>query len=420
MSKDICKSNSTLHYCSPAHGGWGIVRVGMLVPESYQLFVCPFACGRHGALGSLQQGTKNRLSYLFIDEADIISGSYEDLIHEAVGELLNALKQKPKVIFIGVSCLDDLLGTDHNALLHRLRRDYPTDFQVIHMNPISSDSKNPPGINIQRKIYELIKTSHNKKDELNLIGNYVMLEENNELLEILKGIGINKVKHISKYTKYEEFQDMGNSKYNLVLRPEARRVAEDMKLKNNIEYSFNPISYDLDQIRKDYEDIKNMISPNMELDLKKYEEKAISAINEAKKCINNIPIIIDHSSVCRPYSLARALIKYGFNVESIYQEGLAEFEKESYEWLLQNAPQVKIYSAENHNMILRNNTENKERIAIGYNAGYMTEAKYVVDLVFDEKMFGYSGICLLMKKIMKAYLEPEELKKLINRYGLVI
>ena len=64
--------NSTVHYCSPAHGGWGVVRVAMLVPESYQLFVCPSACGRHGALGAIEHGNKERLSYLYIDEADIV------------------------------------------------------------------------------------------------------------------------------------------------------------------------------------------------------------------------------------------------------------------------------------------------------------------------------------------------------------
>ena len=79
--------NSTVHYCSPAHGGWGVVRVAMLVPESYQLFVCPSACGRHGALGAIEHGNKERLSYLYIDEADIVSGSYEDLILEGVDAL---------------------------------------------------------------------------------------------------------------------------------------------------------------------------------------------------------------------------------------------------------------------------------------------------------------------------------------------
>lgn len=48
--------HDTLHYSSPAHGGWGVVRTVMLVPESYRLFVCPFACGRHGAIGVAYQG----------------------------------------------------------------------------------------------------------------------------------------------------------------------------------------------------------------------------------------------------------------------------------------------------------------------------------------------------------------------------
>ncbi len=85
---------STLHYTSPAHGGWGVVRLAMLVPESYQLFVCPFACGRHGALGAIGHGLKDRLSYLYIDESDIVTGGYEDLIPEAVAELLETLEKK--------------------------------------------------------------------------------------------------------------------------------------------------------------------------------------------------------------------------------------------------------------------------------------------------------------------------------------
>ena len=115
----------TLHYVSPAHGGWGVVRIAALVPESYQLFVAPFACGRHGALGGILNGIKDRISYLFIDESDIVSGGYEDLIPEAVEELLASLEKRPKVLMIFVSCLDDLLGTDHVSLNQRLSERFP-------------------------------------------------------------------------------------------------------------------------------------------------------------------------------------------------------------------------------------------------------------------------------------------------------
>lgn len=103
-----CNSfGKTLHYVSPAHGGWGVVRIAALVPESHQLFVAPFACGRHGALGGAVNGIKERISYLYIDEADIVSGGYEDLIPDAVDELFTYLTSRPKVLFLFVSCLDD-------------------------------------------------------------------------------------------------------------------------------------------------------------------------------------------------------------------------------------------------------------------------------------------------------------------------
>ena len=65
---------STLCYTAPSHGDWGIVRIAALVPETHLLFVSPSACGRHGALGALQHGFKDRVSYLAITREDIIAG----------------------------------------------------------------------------------------------------------------------------------------------------------------------------------------------------------------------------------------------------------------------------------------------------------------------------------------------------------
>ena len=45
---------------------------------------------------------------------DIVNG-YDDLIVQACGESLDALDTKPKVLMIVVSCIDDLLGTNHQT-----------------------------------------------------------------------------------------------------------------------------------------------------------------------------------------------------------------------------------------------------------------------------------------------------------------
>ena len=94
---------TTLHYESPAHGGWGVIRVAALVPEVYMLFVSPFACGRHGALGGIINGVKDKVSYLFIGEKEIVSGDYEAQVLSAIEELFAFLKKKAaRVVFISV------------------------------------------------------------------------------------------------------------------------------------------------------------------------------------------------------------------------------------------------------------------------------------------------------------------------------
>ena len=411
--------NSTVHYCSPAHGGWGVVRVGMLVPESYQLFVCPSACGRHGALGAIEHGNKERLSYLYIDEADIVSGSYEDLILEGVDALLEALEEQPKAMFIFVSCLDDLLGTDHVAILDVLNKKYPIKFQVGHMNPITNGSKTPPPVTLQRKMYELVEGNGEKAESLNLLGNFVPLGEDNELFDVLHQLGIKETKHISEQKTFKAFEAMGESKYSLVLRPEAKVAAEDMKRHNKIDYRFLPVSYDMAVVAAQYNEIIEMINKDVKVDFTAIQEEARACIEKTRAVIGDFPIVIGNSAVCRPFNLAKALISYGFNVQKIYADEVVAFEKESFEWLKENAPQVEVISALNHNRINRVEEE-QDCIAIGYNAAYIEKSKHVVDLIQDEYMFGYKGIVKLMEMMTKCYLEPMALKEIIEKYGLVV
>lgn len=80
----------------------------------------PSACGRHGALGSIHNGYKDRLFFLCLDESDIIEG-YAHLIPDAVEELLSCLKKRPRAVMMIFTCLDDLIGTDHDALRGELQ-----------------------------------------------------------------------------------------------------------------------------------------------------------------------------------------------------------------------------------------------------------------------------------------------------------
>lgn len=410
----------TIRYCSPAHGGWGVVRTGMLVPESYQLFVCPFACGRHGAIGAIAQGFKHRLSYLYIDEADIVSGGYEQLIGEAVDELLGALDFRPKVLMIFVSCLDDLLGTDHNTFLQLLRRRHrDMRFTVCHMNPITLDSKLPPPVNIQRKIYGLLEASAEPRLQhaAAFYGNNVGIDKSSEVYEVLAAAGYTEVWHIAECGSYAEFQRLARVSVNIVPTPAGLAAAADVHKALGIDFVYVPVSYDLEEIERHYGQI--MSGMLMELDLSRHRQRAISSILRTKAEIGDLPVVIDSSATIRPFSLAKLLHSFGFRVEAIYAQQCIPIEMENYRWLDKNAPDIKILQPERPGSAL-GRRQDRECLAVGFESAYLTGARFVVDLVNDETLYGYQGIEKLMERMMAASQARSDLRSLINRYGLVI
>ena len=125
-----------------------------------------------GRLAPTCRGGNSGVSYLYLEEDDIVSGGYEELIADAAIELLEHLEHAgklPKVLMIFVSCIDDLLGTDHEAIVQTLSEKRPdVRFTFCHMNPISMDTNVPPPVNIQNKIYSTLDPVQEKDAGINL------------------------------------------------------------------------------------------------------------------------------------------------------------------------------------------------------------------------------------------------------------
>ncbi len=416
-----CLFKDTLHYSSPANGGRGIVRTGMLIPESVELFVCPFACGRHGAISAVKQNLKHRLSYLYVDQADIVNG-YDDLIIPAVEELLETLPQRPKVVLIFVSCLDDLIGTDHEALQEKLSAHFPdVQFRSCHMNPISKGSKTPPAISIQNNIYSLLAQTLEKDSNINCIGNLVEIHPESEIYEFLKQFGCEKIKHISHYDTFEDYQDMATSRMNLVITPVGRQAAGQMEEKHDTPFVFLPVSYRLEQIAANYEKLAAAFGAEGvgEFDFAPYIEEVQKAMARALAAIGDAPIIVDASAVKCPFGLARALVEYGFNVVRVQAPECIGIDKADFKWITEKHPEIEIVESLHHNAVLREN-QIPESIAIGVDGAYLAGSKYVVDLFDDEGMYGYHGVRCLMEKLEHALDMEIDLEKMIHEYGLVV
>lgn len=418
--KDVFEKS--LFYSSPAHGGWGVLKIAQLVPESYQLFVSPAACGRHGALAACLDGRKSRVSYLYLKEENIVSGDYEQILIDAVHDILEYLGKRnrtPKVLSIFVSCIDDLLGTDHEALIDELSELYPDmRFVFCHMNPTSTDTGVPPLVNVQNKNYSLLDRTNERDNGVNIIGTLEKIKENSELFTILHQMGVSDIRHISYYHTFEEYNAMAKSRLNLVVAPSARYSAINMEKKHHMPHVEVFTSFSLKQIKDNYERIAVALDTDCP-DITEYEEQCREELAKTAQTLRNMPVIIDGEAILKPYELARTLLENNINVVRIYEQQLLDCDKENFAWIMENHPEVEFRQPQNPKASFREQYPG-EPLAIGYSAAYLTYAPHVVDITTQHGLYGYQGLCDLLQMMCKAAGDETDLKELLDTKVLVV
>lgn len=413
---------NSLHYASPAHGGWGVLKIAQLIPESYFIFVSPSACGRHGALGARMEGRKNRVSYLFLTEQSIVSGDYEQMLLDALEKLFRFLDRRgkrPKVMGVFVSCIDDLLGTDHEALREELEEKYPgVRFIDCHMNPTSTDTGVPPLVNVQNKIYSVLEREEKKDSGVNIVGNLEPFRKDSELYEVLRNMGVPEVRHITDYRTMASYQDMAKSRLNLIAAPSAVYASKNMKRKLGIPFEKMLISFRPEDIRENYERVAEVLGVPCP-PLEEYEREAEAALVLTRDELDGMPLILDEESIARPFELARCLLDHGLNIKRIYCQQVIPDDREHFDYVMEHYPETEIRQPQNPKVTVESPVR-EECIAVGYSAGYLSGAAHVVDTGGQNGLYGYRGLTELLKRIRSAKNQSPDLKKILEDAVLII
>ena len=91
----------------------------------------------------------------------------------------------------------------------------------------------------------------------------------------------------------------------------------------------------------------------------------------AKEIIKDTPISIDYTFTIRPLSFAKLLLKYNFNVVSIYADSFINEEEEDFKYIKENYPNIKIYATVHVKMrFVKRHTDKK-------NLGFRAKAAYL-------------------------------------------
>lgn len=380
-TKSCCLFEDQLEFFSPMpHRIKGTERDGL--PESFDLHVAPSACGRRMAIGSYQRNSRNRRAHLYISESDIVSGCYEDLVPEAVEKILATVKPAPRAISVIVTCIDDLLGTDHEALLMLLQERFPeTHFCIRRVDPIRRHTAPPPPVNMQVSMFSMLDPSTVREDAINLIGNMPPIVKDSELFSLAGEMGL-QVRQIDDCATFDDFLAMSRSRLNLVTTPIGLAAAQEMEQRLGLPYLYAPGTYRIEDISAAYQAIAERTGKALP-DLSSYQETARREIAAARARLGDTPIVVDSSGDFRPLSLARTLLEYGFCVRLVTENLIFDGDLTDYHWLRENHPEVEILPP-NSAELDRRSEELAGCLCIGFSSAYLLNAKHLVDFSDNE------------------------------------
>ena len=410
---------SGLEYSAPARGTWNIVHTGMLVPEGHEIFVCAASCLRGVVLTAAEQGTSDRFSTIAVRENNLLDGDMEQLIIDGVGDILSKLPKRPPAVLLYTSCVHHFTGCDLKLVYRRLREKYPdVDFTDCYMNPIMRKSGLTPDQLMRRQLYSLLKIQPLDQKSVNIIGNDFATLPTSELVTIVKEGGYT-LREIQDCHSYAEYQQMATASLNIVYNPAAKAGAAALERRLGQKYLYLPLSYDYNEIV----DGLNTLCDALHLPRKDFSRRIAdceAAMEKAKAVIGDTPIAIDYTLCYRPLSLARLLLRKGFNVQRVYLDGIGE-EKADFEALQREAPDLMLYATVEVKMRFLHGEDagagGEHFLALGQKAAYFTGSDNFVNIVECGGLYGFDGIIRLAGEMEDAYLHKKDARRLIQIKG---
>ena len=379
------------------------------IPGSHTLYAGPPACMRRHALNAAEHGMSREVSFLSVTETDIALGKFEALIRNAVGQLAERLAPSPRIFYIAVFCIDDLIGTDEAALISSLTSAFPAfQFAVHRIDPISLSRTKAMSAGMQSGLYSFIKPTGLHDNGINFLGTFVTLEPECEILELLRRWGCAPVRELFRCKSYEEYQDMGKSRASVVMRFIAEDAARQMKDRLGIPFCVMEPSYNAFEVAEGYKRLAELLEQE-EPDFSEELSAAKKDVEATVKALSDIPMAIDAKASLMPFSTAKALLDYGFDLRYIFRSAASYEpcpEKNAAEYIAEHYPNVQVFRLGNAKT-LQVSSVPQNLIAIGNECAKYLNARYCADMWHDEGYFGFHGIHRLMALLRKAA-EKEE------------
>ncbi|MCC8028487.1 MAG: nitrogenase component 1 [Lachnospiraceae bacterium] len=441
-----------LEYSSLARGTWNIVHTGMLIPESHQIFVCALGCLRGVVLTAAEMNALDRYSSIQIREENVLDGGMEDLMIEGVSDIIHKLNYQPKAILLFISCQHFFLAYDQKLVFSVLRERFPEiRFTDCYMIPTLRKSGMTPDQKMRIQMYSMWEPRPFDSKKVNLIGSNLQTSPSSELVRMVEDAGY-EFWDLYRCKNFEDYLCMAEAPLNLVYEPAALMAAEELKKRLGQEYLYLSFSYGFSELEENYGRLAEKLhieKPDFTAD----RERAVRAIKHAGDVIGETPIAVDYTFTFRILSFARMLLENGFRVTEIYADAFLPEDRENFEWIRANYPDIAVSSTnrpamrflhgsrrdreadsrlskapqetpgqsrepEPHTQYAHEPEKSGQKIlAIGQKAAYFAGTDYFVNAAESGGYYGFDGIAQIMELMEDAFLHAKDGRTVIQRKG---
>ena len=396
-----------------------------LIPDMHVLFFGPAECARHTYPGLVDDP---KASMLVIDDVQTSLGKSEDLIREAVDEIVH-MRPEVRGFVLCTACQTAFLGIDLEGLCTSLHQETGLAFSHIEANRMSADNipgrerKTVPGgdrYHTRRAFMRMLAQVPREDDAPRgiLVLSDEPLDASNELLVYAQVPGISWVKSVGDCESMDEFLELRHAISTIALAPAWAEPQKCIEERLGIPGIFASTSYSLSEIDGYYASLDAML---MDCGLKVRElevakkriagarRRAVHVVDELLSTFKDTPLELDLRVVGRPFSLVETLLDYGFRVIDMQPSYESIQHKEAddapaFERLCEREPGLALRFAKHGNSQTRSGgttTRNARRTGRFVVRPALIEAEHVPEEV---SWWGYASIVKLAQELGNARL----------------
>lgn len=394
----IYSSPATISYNSPGALGFGVKRAALVIPESVMLLVSPDGCARNSTVLSSEEGYADRLFYLLMSESDLVTGNHLSKIPEAIEEILAVCEPAPKVVVVCITCVDALMGTDLERVCRAAQERCGVLVVPSYMYALEREGRRPPMSAIRTTIYSLLERLEVEPTTVNLMGFFTPLEPTSELFSLLAAAGVRRVNQVSAARTLDEYRAMGAANFNLVLDPESRAAAEDLRVRLGMPYVELARLYDPERIHHQYHLFFRGVG--LRFDDAPYLEQARLACRRFAERHADTTFAVGEMCNANPFELSALLVSLGMEVRAVYSNVTAD-QYPLLERLAAVSPQTRVYAGISPTMVGYAEDVHVDA-SIGKDAGVYCPDSVNVAWNGENQPFGYQGVIDLLAELSRA------------------